>query len=200
MDSKNGSLALLKAVIFDGSKDGDLVINKIEAELKEQLSKVSWEVEILELSKLKIAECTSCFGCWIRTPGICAIDDDGRETTKKYVQSDLAIWISPVTFGGYSYELKKALDRIIPSIMPYFEPYRGQIHHGARYKKYPKLLVIGVQEPGSKNEETFLALAQRNALNFRPPATASGVFNRDQNQELISAFVAEKLEILEVKS
>jgi multimeric flavodoxin WrbA len=200
MDSKNGRLALLKAVIFDGSKDGDLVINKIEAELKEQLSKVGWEVEILELSKLKIAECTSCFGCWIRTPGICAINDDGRETTKKYVQSDLAIWISPVTFGGYSYELKKALDRIIPSIMPYFEPYRGQIHHGARYKKYPKLLVIGVQEPGSKNEETFLALAQRNALNFRPPATASGVFNRDQNQELISAFVAEKLEMLEVKS
>jgi multimeric flavodoxin WrbA len=190
----------MKAVIFDGSKDGDFVIKKIEAELEEQLSKINWEIEILELRKLKIAECTSCFGCWIKTPGICAIDDDGRETTKKYVQSDLAIWISPITFGGYSYELKKALDRIIPSIMPYFEPYQGQIHHGARYKKYPKLLVIGVQEPGSKNEETFLALAQRNALNFRPPATASGVFNRDQNQELITAFVAEKLEILEVKS
>jgi multimeric flavodoxin WrbA len=188
----------MKAVIFDGSKDGDLVANKIEAELKEQLSKIGWEVEILELRKLKIAECTSCFGCWIKTPGTCAIDDDGRETTKKYVQSDLAIWISPVTFGGYSYELKKALDRIIPSIMPYFEPYRGQIHHGARYKKYPKLLVIGVQEPGLKNEVTFLELAQRNALNFRPPATASGVFNRDQNQELIPAFIAEKLGMLEV--
>ena len=45
----------MKAVIFDGSKDGDLVANKIEAELKEQLSKVGWEVEILELRKLKIA-------------------------------------------------------------------------------------------------------------------------------------------------
>ena len=200
MDSRNGRLALVKAVIFDGSKDGDLVANKIDAELKEQLLKVGWEVEILELRKLKIAECTSCFGCWIKTPGICAIGDDGRETTRKYVQSDLAIWKSPVTFGGYSYELKKALDRIIPSIMPYFEPYRGQIHHGARYKKYPKLLVIGVQEAGLKNEETFLALAQRNALNFRPPATASGVFNRDQNQELIPAFIAEKLGMLGVIS
>ena len=190
----------MKAVIFDGSKNDDIVVNKIEAELKDQLSKVGWEVETLELRKLKIAECTSCFGCWIRTPGICAIGDDGRETTKKYVQSDLAVWISPVTFGGYSYELKKALDRIIPSIMPYFEPYRGQIHHGARYKKYPKLLVIGVQEPGLKDEGTFMALAQRNALNFRPPAIASGVFNRDQNQELIPAFIAEKLVMLEVIS
>jgi multimeric flavodoxin WrbA len=190
----------LKALIFDGSKDDDLVIKKIEAELKCQLSKAGWEVDTFELRKMKIAECTSCFGCWIKTPGICAINDDGRETTKKFVQSDLAIWISPVTFGGYSYELKKALDRIIPSIMPYFESYRGQIHHGARYKKYPKLLVIGVQEPGLKNEETFMALAHRNALNFRPPAAASGVFNRDQNQELIPAFVAEKLGLLEVKS
>jgi multimeric flavodoxin WrbA len=121
------------------------------------------------------------------------IDDDGRETTRKAIQSDLLVFLTPVTFGGYSSELKKAIDRTIPISLPYFESYKGQIHHKKRYKKYPKLLVIGVQEPGLEGEETFLALAERNRLNFRPPTYAAGVFHRDKNSEAIPAFVEELL-------
>ncbi len=121
------------------------------------------------------------------------INDDGRETTRKAIQSDLLVWLTPVTFGGYSSELKKALDRIIPILLPYFQLYHGQIHHRMRYKKYPKLIVIGVQEPGVDYEETFTALAERNMLNFRPPACAASVFQRDKNPETIPAFVEEQL-------
>ena len=190
----------MKAVIFDGAKEGDLTIKAIEKSIADQLTENGWEVEPIELRNTQIAACLGCFGCWVKTPGTCVINDDGRETTRKAIQSDLMVWLTPVTFGGYSSELKKALDRIIPILLPYFQSYHGQIHHKMRYKKYPKLLVIGVQELGGDYEETFMALAGRNMLNFRPPASAASVFQRGKDPKTISAFVEEQLKKVEVIS
>jgi multimeric flavodoxin WrbA len=190
----------MKAVIFNGAKEGDLTINAIEKTIAHQLTEKGWEVEPIELRNIQIAGCVGCFGCWVKTPGTCVIDDYGRETTRKAIQSDLMVWLTPVTFGGYSSELKKALDRIIPILLPYFQIYHGQIHHRMRYKKYPKLLVFGVQEPGLDYEETFVALAERNGLNFRPPGYSASVFRSDKNMETIPAFVEEQLKKVEVIS
>ena len=190
----------MKAVIFNGAKEGDLIIKTIEKTITEQLTKEKWEVEPIELRDRHIANCIGCFGCWVKTPGTCVINDEGRETTRKAIQSDLLVWLTPVTFGGYSSELKKALDRIIPILLPYFQLYQGQIHHEMRYKKYPKLLVVGVQEPGVDYEKTFMSLAERNMLNFRPPAHAASVFQREKNPESIPAFVEEQLKKVEVIS
>jgi len=190
----------MKAVIFNGAKEGDLTIKAIEKDVASQLTKEKWEVEPIELRNMHISNCVGCFGCWVKTPGTCVIDDEGQETTRKAIQSDLLVWLTPVTFGGYSSELKKALDRIIPILLPYFQSYHGQIHHKLRYKKYPKILVIGVQEPGDDYEETFMSLVGRNMLNFRPPVYAASVFQRDKNPESIPAFVEEQLKKVEVIS
>ena len=190
----------MKAVIFNGAKEGDLTLEGVEKALVDQLTKARWAVEPIELRDTQIAPCLGCFGCWIKTPGICVIDDAGRETTRKAIQSDLQVWLTPVTFGGYSSELKKAIDRIIPILLPYFKVYQGQIHHQMRYEKYPNLLVIGVQEAAADHEETFVALAERNMLNFRPPAYAFSVFPREKDPKTIPAFVEEQLRKVEVKS
>jgi len=190
----------MKTVIFNGAKEGDQTINVIEKTIVDQLTKEGWEVEPLELRNMHIANCLGCFGCWVKTPGTCVINDDGRETTRKAIQSDLMVWLTPVTFGGYSSELKKALDRIIPLLLPYFQSYHGQIHHKMRYKKHTKLLIIGAQEPGLDYEETFMALAERNSINFRPPAYAVSVFQRDTDPKTIPAFVEEQLKKVEVIS
>ncbi|MGA2386375.1 MAG: flavodoxin family protein [Candidatus Bathyarchaeia archaeon] len=190
----------MKAVIFNGAKEGDLTLEAIEKAIVDQLTKAGWEVEPIELRSTQIAPCLGCFGCWVKTPGVCVINDAGRETTRKAIQSDLLVWLTPVTFGGYSSELKKALDRIIPILLPYFKVYHGQIHHQMRYTKYPNLLVIGTQEPGADYEETFVALAERNMLNFRPPAHAVSVFQRDNDPKTVPAFVEEQLQKVEVKS
>jgi hypothetical protein len=190
----------LKVVIFNGAKDGDFTLETIEKSIVDQLVKAGWEVEPIELRSTQIAPCLGCFGCWVKTPGTCVINDAGRETTRKAIQSDLMVWLTPITFGGYSSELKKALDRIIPILLPYFKVYHGQIHHQMRYERYPNLLVIGVQEPDTDYEETFVALAERNMLNFRPPAHVVSVFRRDKDPKTIPAFVGEQLKRVEVKS
>jgi multimeric flavodoxin WrbA len=190
----------MKAVIFNGEREGDPVIDAIEVSLTTLLASRGWEVESIRLREKQIAGCLGCFGCWIRTPGICIIDDFGRETAKKAIQSNLLVWLTPITFGGYSSELKKALDRIIPLLLPYFKTYKGQIHHQLRYDKYPKLLVIGTEALDDAYEETFRALTERNALNFRPPKHATGVFRSGQNLAQTDKFVEDLLGKVEVFS
>ena len=190
----------MKNVIFNGAKEGDLTIKAIENAVVDQLTTKGWAVEPIELRNMQIAACVGCLGCWVKTPGTCVINDDGRETTRKAIQSDLMIWLTPVTFGGYSSELKKAIDHMLPIMLPYFESYHGQIFHKMRYKKSPNLLVIGVQEPGVDYEETFMALVGRNQLSFRFPTCAASVFQRDRNPETIPGFVEQQLRKVEAIS
>jgi multimeric flavodoxin WrbA len=190
----------MKAVIFNGTREDNPVIDAIETSLIKLLTEKGWEVESIILREKRIAGCLGCFGCWVKTPGICVIDDYGREATKKIVQSNLMIWLTPVTFGGYSSELKKALDRSIPILLPYFESFKGQIHHKMRYGKYPKLLVIGTDPLNIEQEETFLALTERNVLNLRPPKYAARVFQKSENLDEAPPFVEELLRKVEVIS
>ena len=190
----------MKAIIFNGARGDNPVITAVESSLIKVLTEKGWEVEPIALREKQIAGCLGCFGCWVKTPGICVIDDYGRETAKKMVQSNLMIWLTPVTFGGYSSELKKALDRSIPILLPYFESYKGQIHHKMRYDRYPRLIVIGTEPRNTEYEETFLALTERNALNIRPPKHAASVFQKSENLDEAPPFVEELLRKVEVIS
>jgi len=166
----------MKAVIFDGARNNDDTIGTISQVLVEQLSSASWNVETIVLRHKRIAGCTGCFGCWIQTPGICIIDDDGREIAKQAAQADLLIFLTPVTFGGYSSELKKAVDRTLPVLLPYFTLVNGEVHHRMRYRRRQRLAVVGVQaSPDLESAHIFETLVERNAINIHSPAHGSAV-------------------------
>lgn len=132
-----------------------------------KLEKEGWEVEEYLLCQEEIATCTGCFGCWLKTPGKCTINDKGREIAKEVIQSDIVILITPITFGGYSYQLKKMVDRFIPNILPFFAIVNGEIHHESRYDKNPIILAIGyLPQKDEESEETFKKLIKRNSINF----------------------------------
>jgi hypothetical protein len=69
-----------------------------------------------------------------------------------------------------------------------------------RYEKQPKLLVIGTQSTDEVDEETFLALTERNALNLRPPKHAAGIFWKSERSEKVHSFVEKLLKRVEVIS
>jgi len=119
----------MKALIFNGSKDGDDLLRISQEAIETQLKAMGWQVDSLHLHEMDIAPCLGYFGCWVKTPGICVINDSGRAIPKKIVQSDLMIFLTPITFGGYSPELKKALDRSIPILLPFFKKVYGETHH-----------------------------------------------------------------------
>lgn len=186
----------MRALLLNGANQGDAISENICSVFTNELNKCSYEVKLINLHQLEIANCLGCFGCWIKTPGICVIDDAGRDVAKAFIQSNLVIFITPVTFGGYSYELKKAIDRLIPIISPFFTKIRGEVHHKKRYKKYPSLISVGIMTEMSKEiADTFKNIVTRNAINMNNTAYASGIILRNQNPashgEAVGKFMAE---------
>jgi multimeric flavodoxin WrbA len=102
------------------------------------------------------------------------------------IRSDLVIFLTPVTFGGYSSVLKKAVDRLICLISPFFTKIGGEIHHQARYDSYPMMMGIGLlPQPDPGQAALFTRLIARNALNFHAPAQAAVVFDETQDHAAV---------------
>jgi multimeric flavodoxin WrbA len=169
----------MSAVVLDGFRTGEG--QDILAVLTTALGRAGCGTEIIALREKTIAPCLGCFGCWVKTPGECVIDDDGRAVARAAVRSDILAYVTPVTFGGFSSELKKAVDRLIPNISPFFARVRGETHHQRRYARCPSLIGLGVlPQPDREAEAVFKTLVEHNALNWRSPRMAAGVVALDQ--------------------
>lgn len=144
------------------------------------------EIQLIPLWNKKISSCLGCFGCWVKTPGVCIVDDEGREVAKRVIQSDLVIAVSSITFGDYSYEFKKALDRMLPNISPFFKKIKGEGHHRPRYKKYPNWLSIGLlSEENETMADIFRNLVARNAINIQNKVSCCCIVDQAKSLEAI---------------
>jgi multimeric flavodoxin WrbA len=178
----------MKALILDGTfeKDSDTILSSIIEELKRN----EYEIDRIILGEVKVAACQGCFDCWVKNPGECKIDDYSREVTKKMVQSDLIIHYTPIVFGGFSSELKKVVDRFIPSILPFFTKRNGETHHKYRNERRASIIAVGVMDtPNDEKKSTFKELVYRNSLNMGAPVHEAIIYvkNRSEN-EFINEF------------
>lgn len=157
----------MKALVLDGSREGDTLTPVAVLGMTSALAGRVDVVELVKPRELAIAPCAGCFGCWTRTPGECVIKDDARDVVGSYVGSDLVVYVTPVTFGGYSSQLKKLLDRIILSVLdPRFTVVGGEVHHRLRYRRYPKTVGFGtLPSPDPEAERLFAQLVARNGIN-----------------------------------
>jgi multimeric flavodoxin WrbA len=178
----------MNATILNGALPDDTFVDAVAAALQGDLQGVGWTVTPWTLRAEKLAYCLGCFECWTKTPGLCRIDDAGRQVAASIIGSDLTIYLTPITFGGYSSELKKAVDRSICLISPLFTRIDGEVHHHARYRRYPSLLGVGVlPAPHAAQEQIFHTLLGRNAINLHAPTHNSVVIYRGQEQAATEA-------------
>ena len=166
-----------RAVVLSGALAGDQTLVPVEEVLFALLHERAVRVRGFALRDLPMAYCQGCFQCWTHTPGLCKTDGDvGHEIAAAVIASDLTVLLTPVTFGGYSSEIKKALDRAICLLSPFFRRSRGEVHHRRRYRRYPALAGVGVLwEPDPEQERIFKTLVERNARNLHSPAHAACV-------------------------
>jgi multimeric flavodoxin WrbA len=191
----------MKAVILNGANQGDSGLIRIQKIICDELNALDWESEPFLLRDITIAACQGDFGCWLKTPGICIIKDSGRDIAGEAINSDMVILLSPVTFGGYSAELKKALDRIICLMSPFFMKINGEFHHKKRYRRYPGLIGVGVLEkPDEESRQIFKTLVNRNAVNFHAPYEAAEVLLIDEEFDSMKAKIRKLLSTAEVNS
>jgi multimeric flavodoxin WrbA len=191
----------MKAILLDGSREGESDLMDINSAFQKELKAKGWDVESIDLKNTKIAPCTGCFKCWIKTPGICVTNDVARGVTKKIVQSDLVVFLTPVTFGGYSSELKKALDRSLGIMLPYFTKIQGKVHHKKRYEKYPRIIAVGTLPKHDPDEEKiFKELVSRNAINAHTPGYVAKVMVNGKEAKTFESEVGDLLKKVGVKA
>ncbi|MGB5684392.1 MAG: flavodoxin family protein [Candidatus Electrothrix sp.] len=167
------------AVILDGSRPDDVQIKPILTLLSEALFQCgATKVKTFTLRDLCINPCIGCFNCWFKTPGQCVHRGDrGAEILQTILNSKTIILFTPVIFGGYSSELKKMVDRLLPLVIPFLIKAHGETHHPLRYSTFPHIVGIGVHpHPNKELSECFQTLVGRNALHFHLPHFSAEVF------------------------
>ena len=178
----------MNVLLLNGVNKKEDYAAQIYQVLYNHLKKTNHQVKSYDLDKSNIAPCMGCFGCWFQTPGECIINDDGSLIARELIQHDVVIYFSPITFGGYSCELKKVMDRFIPDILPFFRIIQNEIHHVPRYKKYPNLIFIGtLPSENPAMEKTFFQLNYRNVLNMNPNLYSQAIFYHQQPEEEIKS-------------
>ncbi|MHA2392686.1 MAG: NAD(P)H-dependent oxidoreductase [Promethearchaeota archaeon] len=184
----------MRALLLDGSLKIDAEIQELHSLLVSELERLGYKVENILLRDVKIAACQGNFECWVKTPGECKIHDYGRDIATKMVQSNLIIHFTPITFGGYSSELKKAIDRFIPTILPFFVKRKGETHHTYRYQSRASIIALGYLNSFDEEQEAiFKELVYRNSLNMGSPIHESIIYIKNQDK---SGFMGEFSSIL----
>lgn len=159
----------MKVLILCDRSSADLDGFNLQKEAAEAIRQAGCEVRTVVLSCDEIGPCIGCFGCWIKTPGLCVITGDpANDIAREEMNCDAVVLLSKVTFGGFSPDVKAFLDRSIPNISPLFEIYGGKMHHVMRYEKFPCWIAVGYGESTREETEIFHELVERNALNMRP--------------------------------
>jgi multimeric flavodoxin WrbA len=115
------------------------------------------------------APCTGCFHCWLKTPGICKINDGLKNIGVLLGNSEEMVIISQNCYGGYSEPVKKVLDRSIAASLPFFTWRAGKIRHRRRYAVERKCLTVflyGDFLETEKNTAELIANANRSNFSF----------------------------------
>lgn len=130
-------------------------------------------VTIFNLKEMDIKYCIGCFDCWVKTPGLCTTKDDSSEVCFAYIHSDLVLFASPILMGYTSALLKRAHEKMLPLVHPYFEFVEREIHHRSRYKAYPLmgLLLEKGADADDRVVEIITNIYRRDAINLKTSFT-----------------------------
>ena len=123
-------------------------------------------IEFIDLSKLKIANCVGCFGCWTKTPGKCVIRDDAVQVYPRIAASDRLMYVSRVRYGSYDTIMKTMLERAIPTQQAFIRLHHGETHHVQRDVALKEAVVVGYGNLSAEEQDIFRQLIARNANNM----------------------------------
>lgn len=151
----------MKIVSFNCSpRMGSSNTDKIIRPLLEGAGEAGAEVEEFYARKLKIAPCTGCMTCWLKTPGVCLQNDDADMVREKMMGADIIVLATPVYFFNMTSYMKNLMERaIMPTALPFLTQTNGRFGHPTRFPD-KTLNVLLVANAGFWGEDVFSPLLQ----------------------------------------
>lgn len=160
----------MKIIILNGNSNPEnAAFDNYLRELSHLMESRNHEISVFNLREMDIRYCTGCFACWVKTPGECITQDDSHNICRAYIRSDLVLFASPVIMGFTSALLKRAHDKLIPLIHPYFEFVQNEVYHLSRYEYYPliALLLERGRDTDEEDIEIISDIYRQTAINLK---------------------------------
>lgn len=158
----------MKITILNGNPEPSSFDQYLKV-LKSALETKNHQVTQIDLRELPLKYCIGCFDCWVKTPGLCNVDDASQEMDRAVINSDFTLWAGPLKMGFPTALMKMALDKHLPLIHPYMVVDQNEAHHLKRYDRYPRVGML-VERESETNETDLQIITQifsRTALNFK---------------------------------
>ena len=122
------------------------------------------DVRRFDLAATPLAYCQGEFDCWVKTPGVCRAHDAEADIVRAIHDADRVVMLDAVTFGGHSYTMKRAQDRLICLISPFFEKRASLTHHeGSLRPMWVRFVLV----PGLTDDVDDIKRIARYAAEFR---------------------------------
>lgn len=174
----------MKSVILSAASPAVPSLAELEAMVCAELRrKGEVDVTTFHLATTKLAYCQGEFDCWTKTPGRCRAHDAEDAIVRAVHDADNLVLIDAVTYGGHSYAVKSAQDRMICLLSPFFEKRAALTHHEGRYAKTAGCYALGwLPAPDAAQARTWSELADANAINMLAPRVGVAVVD-DQHRD-----------------
>lgn len=115
----------------------------------------------LPLDKAVLKPCLGCGGCETKTYKRCVFRDDGDRILPYIAQSDTLVIITPVVFGGYSYQTKLVVDKLALLGDHHYFMNKGELVKGK--ESDTRYFAIGISDGcGEKEARAFEYLVNEN--------------------------------------
>jgi multimeric flavodoxin WrbA len=155
----------------------NLLIHDIKNPAEKELLKIDPNNTTVISDSEKIHPCIGCFGCWIKTPGQCIINDGYNNMGVLISKCNQLIIISRCFYGSYSPFVHNVLDRSIPYLLPYFRTKNGETHHQNRYDNTVAFAAYFYGKISGREKETVRKLVAANGVNLFAQKTEIYFYN-----------------------
>jgi len=124
------------------------------------------QAEVININSKMINFCTSCFNCWIKTPGSCVIKDEQIFIYPKIASAKEIVYICKVRYGCYDVSFKAMLERCLPLQQAFMRVFKQETHHEQRGVEIKDAIIIGYGVEDEEEKEIFRRLIERNSFNM----------------------------------
>lgn len=147
-----------------------------------------------------IKPCVGCFGCWVKEPGQCVIKDGYEKMGSQIHKAESVTVISRYTYGGFSSFVKNVFDRSIGWVLPYFEIYKGEMHHKKRYPEDKPIKFIfrgsGLTEDDKKKATRYVKAVCTNFRGIVVDVVYEKIDSKDMKESAINTVQENKTILL----
>ena len=123
-------------------------------ELYQTLREQKIDAKYLSVSNMHIQPCFGCQGCLYKTYGKCVVRDDMDQIQPLLMQAEVIVFTSPTLWGGFSYPVKKVIDKLILLSNGFYRVRGGRLTKQGN-ERMRKIVGLGSGEADTKEARDF---------------------------------------------